>query len=250
MISGKTILGLPVVFKDIGLIYPPTVKDAISLGGEFSLMCSLLTESEEDIEDTIEEARKKGEVEIKPTDTQPTPYENLFLKAGVDKRLKQLIEKAFFLFMREPVLFLFDIREIIIGKIEEGRRIKEEDFFEFQNLVRAACGKKLVEPTPKDEHPKVTEMKKKQRYRDRVKAKQEAKGGNKNGISFEVAIMSLFHRNIGVTPFNVGDLPYALVSPLNSMGQNKEKYDNDVSSIIAGAKKIKLKYWAYDPEKD
>lgn len=243
MISAKTTLALPTLFKDICIIYPPTVKDWATLEKEFLTLIGILTETKEDIEDAVSEAEKKGAKIGKI----PTPYENLFLKAGSSKENRRRVEKAFFLLIKEPVLFLPDIREIIVGEIEEGRKLKEEDFFDFQNEIRKACGMAEVEKPIEGEHPKIAEMKRKARFRDRVKAKQKAKGG---GTSLEVILVSLFYRNIGVTPFNVGELPYALVNTLNSMGQNKEKYENDVRSVIAGAKKVKPKYWVYDPESD
>jgi hypothetical protein len=50
---------------------------------------------------------------------------------------------------------------------------------------------------------------------------------------------------IGITPMNIGDMSYAAVDPLMRMMQNKEKYDIDIRSLLAGAdsKKVKPKYW-------
>ena len=51
-------------------------------------------------------------------------------------------------------------------------------------------------------------MKAKMRLRDRVKAK---KGG---GISLSTSLLSLCCMGIGITPLNIGELPYASLSAL------------------------------------
>lgn len=220
------------------MIYPPSVKEVLALDEKFGSMLSLLIESQEDIEDNIEEKK------IKITKI-PTPFENLLLRSGSSVELKKQIERAFFFFTRESIMILFDMKEILIGDFKENRRLKEADFFDFQNEIRDACGKNKLEKPPEDEDPRITAMKRKQRQRDKIKAKQETQ---KKGLSFELTLMSLCYRRIGLTPLNIGDLPYALVSPLSSMGQAQEKYDNDIQSMLAGAKNIHPKYWVHDPE--
>ena len=50
---------------------------------------------------------------------------------------------------------------------------------------------------------------------------------------------------IGITPLNIGELSYAAVIGLLNRYQEKEQYDLDVDSLLAGAdsKKVKPKYW-------
>jgi hypothetical protein len=50
---------------------------------------------------------------------------------------------------------------------------------------------------------------------------------------------------IGITPLNIGEMSYASIQPIMRMLQNKEKYEVDIQSLLAGAdsKKIKPKYW-------
>jgi hypothetical protein len=71
---------------------------------------------------------------------------------------------------------------IKIDTIEQLVTIEEEEYFDFQNMVREVCGNKpltLPEPPDPDEDPRITAIKAKARARDRVKAKQ----GSANGIS-------------------------------------------------------------------
>ena len=49
--------------------------------------------------------------------------------------------------------------------------LEEEDYFEFQQYIRAVLGIKLVEEYDPNMHWKVREMKAKARERERVKAK-------------------------------------------------------------------------------
>jgi len=89
--------------------------------------------------------------------------------------------------------------------------IKEEDYFELQNLFRMVLGQKTVEaPNPK-EHPRIREMKARARYRDRIKAK---KG---KGITLTTSLVALCCMNLGINPLNLGEIGYASISTLVSM---------------------------------
>ena len=50
---------------------------------------------------------------------------------------------------------------------------------------------------------------------------------------------------IGLNPLNIGEISYAAIKQLVEKYQQKEKYDIDIKSLLAGAdsKKIKPKYW-------
>ena len=57
---------------------------------------------------------------------------------------------------------------------------------------------------------------------------------------------------IGLTPLNIGEMSYAAIGPIMAMMQDKEKYDVDIRSLLAGAdsKKIKPKYWIRNSDKE
>jgi hypothetical protein len=67
-----------------------------------------------------------------------------------------------------------------------------------------ACDQKTVEPPNPNEHPKIKAMKAKARYRDKVKAKQNAK----NGITLFTTMASICCMGIGLTPLNIGEMSY------------------------------------------
>ena len=228
--------GYPVEFKNLCMIYPPKVCDTFNK--DFFLYSQILTLSQEEIEDEYIEK----EMDIS---NLLTPYEYLLNSAYNDSTLNELIKDAFYLFTHEEITFLFDQKQIIIGDISKAeslgdlRILKEEDFFDFQNLVREAIGKKTVEPPNPDEDPRVKAIKAKARKRDKIKAKKGI------GLSLESTLSSICCMGIGITPLNIGELSYAIIPVLMEIYQGKEKYELDTDCLLAGAdaKKIKPEYW-------
>lgn len=229
--------GEPVNFKNICYVYPPKVRD-IALNHEYYLYMKLLTFSQEEIEDEYVE---RG-IDLKEL---LTPFEYLLNNAYNNQQFKELLDKALFFFLHEEVTYLFEQKQILIGSvsgtksIESLRLLKEEDFFEFQNLIRDSIGGKPVEPPNPDENPRIKAMKAKARYRDRVKAKKGL------GLNLLSTISSICCMGYGLNPLNIGELSYAAIPILLATYQEKEKYDIDIRSLLAGAdsKKVKPKYW-------
>ena len=238
-------LGEPRVFKPGVLVYPPTVRQVVA-NEKFSIYSKLLTYSQEEIEDEFLEAKKT-------LDVYPTPIEFLLNNSYHNKDYDKLCKEAFEFFLHEEVSFLYEQKLIVVGNLEkvlsEAKTIddlvliKEEEFFDFQNLIRECFGKKTVERPNPNEHPKIKEMKRKARYRDRVKAKQVAKG--KDGISLFTTLVSICCMGLGITPLNIGEMSYVAAESILRKYQEKEKYQLDIDSLMAGAdsKKIKPKYW-------
>ena len=247
MINCKVLLGKPIDFipqnsngRIICQIYPPTVGEIIESRNINYI--GLLTMTQEDIEDNYVEKNKNGSSNIKI----PTPFEYILNSSPEDKKL---ICAAIEFFIKEPVSFLDGLDFILIGdlgdelmslaSIEDLRVINEENFFEFQNLIRQSVGAEKVERPNPNEHPKIRAMKAKARLRDKVKAKS-----NKN-IKLESTLAAICCMGIGITPLNIGEITYGSIHILMSMYQGKEKYELDIDSLLAGAdsKKVKPKYW-------
>ena len=246
MSNARSFIGLPRNFKNKFLIYPPTIADVVG-NDEFSLYRHVFTITADDIKDQIKE--KDGE-EIKI----PTPFEFLLINCYHDKSFMEITKRAFELFTHEKIMFLFEQKVIVIGDIEQQiQKIKstdelvlltEEEYFDFQNAIREALGDKAEkppEPENPNENPVVARIKAKARERDRIKAKQNSK----NGISLDTILVAICCMNLGITPLNIGEMSYAAIGPIMNMMQEKEKYDIDIRSLLAGAdsKKIKPKYW-------
>ena len=253
MPNARSFIGLPRKFNNKFLIYPPTVGDVI--GNEnFSLYRQTLTITADDIKDTIK--KKEGD------DAQiPTPFEFLLINCYHDKSFMELTKKAFEFFTREKILILFEQKVIVIGDVEQQIQqiqsindlvlLTEDEYFDFQNAIRESLGEKAIkppEPEDPDENPIIARIKAKARERDRIKARQSSK----NGISLDTIIVAICCMGIGITPLNIGEMSYASIGPIMNMMQEKEKYDIDIRSLLAGAdsKKIKPKYWIRNNEKD
>lgn len=235
-------IGSPLFFKKGVYIYPPTVKQVVG-NKNYNLFERLLTYSQEEIEDEFVENKKT-------LDKYPTPFEFLFQNSFYDKEYERLSYQAFEFFLQKPVTFLYDGGVILIGGMggilsEEKKTlddlvfITKDEFFDFQNMIRQAVGKKAVERPNPNEHPKIKAMKAKARYRDRIKAKQG------KGISLYTSIVSICCMGIGITPLNIGEMSYAALEPLTSRFQEKEKYQLDIDTLLAGgdSKQINPKYW-------
>ena len=235
----------PSEFKPGIKIYPPTVRDVI-INNNYGTFGKILTYSQEEVEDEFVEAKKQ-------LDKYPTPLEFMLNNCYHHKDYEKICKEAFNFFIHEEVNFLYEQKLIIIGNIEEVLKnakslddlviIKEEEFFNFQNAIRECIGKKPVEPPNPNEHPKIKEMKRKARYRDRVKAKQAAK--SKDGITLFTTLVSICCMGLGITPLNIGEMSYIALESILRKYQEKEKYQLDIDSLLAGAdsKKVKPKYW-------
>ena len=236
----------PVQFKPGIKIYPPTVRDVIT-NERYVVFGKLLTYSQEDIEDEFLEAKKT-------LDKYPTPIEFMLNNSYHNKDYHALCKAAFEFFIHEEVTFLYEQKLIVVGNLEEVLKnaqsidelitIKEEEFFKFQNAIRECVGKKPIEPYVEETNPTIAEMKRKARRRDRLKEKQAAKNKG-NGISLYTMMVSICCMGIGITPLNIGEMSYTALESLVRKYQEKEKYDLDIKSLLAGAdsKKIKPQYW-------
>ena len=243
----------PLIFKNKFKIYPPSVRDVVG-NPRYTQFLKLLTISQDDIQDELINKAEKG----KPL---PTPFEFLLINCYHSQEFKEVAIKAFEFFLHQKVNFFYEQKMLVLGDLEEVAvkietlddliTIKEEEYFEFQNIIREVCGDKPLkppEPPNPNEDPRITAMKAKARARDRAKAKQNAA----KGISIHTCLVAICCMGIGITPLNIGEMSYAAIGPIMKMSQDKEKYDIDIRSLLAGAdsKKIKPKYWIRNSDKD
>ena len=239
----EAFLGLPQKFKNLCTIYPPTINDMLK--EETKGLANILTITQEEIEDLFVDKVDQQGNPIVP----PTVLEYFLINSMYNKVFEKQFIKSFELFLHEPVSLLYELQSIIIGDLEkETLRVKnptdyrilnKDNFFDFQNAIRGALGEKPVEPPRENEDPRIKRMKAKARYRDRIKAKKGM------GITFEETLVSICCMGIGLNPLNIGEISYAATKQLVEKYQQKEKYELDIRSLLAGAdsKKIKPKYW-------
>ena len=243
-------VGAPVEFKTGINIYPPSLRDVITNHG-YGTFLKILTYSQEEIEDIFVQEKKD-------LSSFPTPIEFMLNNCYHNQDYEKVCKQAFKFFLKTEVDFLYEKKIIIIGNlkkilqsldsIDQLITISEEEFFDFQNLIRQATNQKVIEPPDPNEHPKIKAMKAKARLRDRIKAKQAAK----NGTDLFTIMTSICCMGIGITPLNIGEMSYVSIQAILAQYQNKEKYQIDIDSLLAGAdsKKIKPKYWIRNLEEE
>lgn len=247
MIDERVLLGIPLYYEKKDLyIKIPTVAD-VSGVQNYSAYVSMFTTSQEDIWDRIAERENKMP-NGKPVEGAPTPFEDFLLNCYASPFFMQLAIKAFKFWTNSNVKIIPATKTILfldnISEIKEARFLKtieEEDFFDFQNLIRIASGSQPIEPPKPNENPKVALIKAKGRYRERIKKKK----GNKNSISFSQILVALCCMNTGLNPLNIGEVTYPAINEIFYVSQLKEKYETDLTIATAGFgnQKIKPKYW-------
>ena len=253
MINPIILIGEPLNFKNKIKVYPPTVKEVVS-NPKFHVFYKLLTITQDDIQEELKDKLQQGEL-------PPTPFEYLMVNCRYVPNFSGLMREAFQFFCKTDVGLLYEENKILIGgtksqiqsvsSLNELIYLTESDFFEFSNMIREACGDKAIaspEPVDPNEDPRITRIKMLGKKRDRIKNKQQSK----NGISLSVCLTAICCMGIGITPLNIGEMSYASVGEIMKVMQNKEKYDLDIRSLLAGAdsKKIKPKYWIRDTDKE
>ena len=246
MTNISAFIGEPLSFKSKILIYPPNIKQVVT-NPKFGIYTKIFTVTAEDIRDELK--KSNGDLQ-----NFPTPFEFLLANCYNSKEFRQLTIEAFEFFCHTKIAFLFEEKKIIIGDLEkivqeisnvkDLKYLLEEEYFDFQNTIRESIGDKPVkppEPIDPDEDPRITRIKEMARERDRIKAKHSGK----DGISLSTCLTAICCMGIGLTPLNIGEMSYASVGGLMKTMQEKEKYDIDIRSLLAGAdaKKVKPKYW-------
>ena len=242
MIDPNFLLGYPVPFKNLCSVYPPKIKEILN-SKDYPVYKKLFLSSQEDIEDEYTENKM-------PLDDMPTPFEYLFVMMAAEPKIKQIVQDGFEFFIKEPVTILQEKQMIVIGSLEdvlpkiksvdELRILKEEDYFEFQQLLRRAVGQKEGEPYNPDENSKVKYFKAKARLRDRVKEKN-----SKDGLTLGSTLAAISCMGFNLNPLNIGELSQTAVSVLIRYYQEKTRYEVDIKSLLAGAdsKKVKPQNW-------
>lgn len=249
MIDPIVFIGEPIQFGKICKIYPPKVKDVIT-NPRISQLFQLLTYSQGDIEDLFQSVDKKDAREQQKR--IPTPLEFILINSYKSKEFESLVQEAFMVFIHEPITFLYETKMILIGEAKDiltetdlhaFRLLQEENFFDFQNLIRESFGKEKEDLPDPNESPIVAHVKAAARRRKRLAAKTKQKSGR--GISLTTSLGAICCMGIGLTPLNIGEISYASIDVLTTLYQQKEKYQTDIDSLMAGAdpKKVHPKYW-------
>ena len=245
MIDSRVFLGYPIDFKDICQVYPPTVDDVVG-NKDFSIYQTLFTMTQEELEDAYAQDERIQQI--------PTPFQYLLINYYQSEEVREKIHDAFKQFIHEPVTIVPEIEMLLIGKSEDEldpnadldnpRLLTEENFFDFQNMIRKVLGESVIEKPKKEEEdldPRIKRYKAKIRASEKMLAKKKAKSAPTLGT----LLAAICCMGIGITPLNIGEMSYACIHWLIGMYQQNEEYDIDIRALLAGAdsKKVKPKYW-------
>lgn len=233
-IKCQAYMGFPSKLEGVCKVHPYKMSEIIKMGiTEYNGRLGVLLLTEVDIERLIKE---KTNQDVGIENIHPLQY--LLASAAVDDIFLLELKKAFSTFVKEDVLILPTYGAIAIGSPKDKRLITEENFRDFQDILRIQNRREFVDPPPADETPGERKMRLLRERVAAVKKKQAQKKGEGKTLVELLEIAETY--GIDVQNHTL----YAFYSLLRR-NQLKEKWEQDLQIICAGAdsKKIKTKYW-------
>ena len=148
------------------------------------------------------------------------------------------LQSAFATFIKEDIMLLPKINSVLVGAPQDRRLITSQNYSDFQDILRLHNMREMKEPPPENESAIARKFRLKREARDAAKRKQQEKNGDGQSLVDLLEIATVFgidYKNVTLFAF------YNLIARY----QAKEKWDQDIKLICAGAdsKKIKSKYW-------
>ena len=230
----QAFMGCPTELKGICKIYPLKLKEIIEMdqtiyNGKLGLL--LLDETE-----ILNLIKQKTGKEVPIEEIDPLTY---LIKSAENSDMFLLeLQSAFSTFIKEEVLILPKINSILIGKPEERRLLTSKNFRDFQDILRIQNKRKIKEPPPENETPGQKKMRLLREKVAAVKKKQSQKDNEGQSLLDLLEIAAVF----GIDIYNC-----TLFSFYNQLHRHqlKEKWDQDIQMLCAGAdsQKMKPKYW-------
>ena len=220
--------------SEVCKVYPLTIKEVIEMGySNYKTYLSTLLLDEVAISQHIKE--KMGE-EVPPDKIEPFDY--LLSSAEQSDSFLLEVQTMFNTFIKENIVILPEVSLVVIGNPVDRRFISKDNFKEFQEILRIQNGQKVKPPPPKDETPGERKMR---LLRERVEAaKQKQSEKDTEGMPF-----SVFLEIAEVFGINLDKCTVYAFYKLIARHQAKEKWEQDIQMLCAGAEadKLKTKYW-------
>lgn len=225
--------GNPSTLRGVCEIYPSMMRDYLKNTVQFSGRLGILLLTETEISELI---KKKSGREVPVDEIHVLDF--LLQSADHDDNFLLDLQDAFSTFIKEDIFILPSYHAVVVGPPEEKRWITEENFSDFQTILRVQNRKEVPEPPPEDESAIARKMRLKREMREAVKRKQQQKQGTQQDLAELLEIGEAFgidYRDKSVYAF------YGLVQRL----RRKEKWEQDLAMLCAGAdpKKMKIEYW-------
>lgn len=227
----QLLYGSPIPFYDICYIYHPIMSDiAVASYNKFKQYLYIF----------ISDPRVmyKTELDIDPFD--------FILKMGSrNYEYYKLLSDAFRFFTHEEIILVDELNGIQIGNNHDVKKLlTKEKFSEFQRILKIIywydSDNAYCEPENKRAIEIMNKLKKGQEMVAKVKAKNHDDDSNID-LSTMVASLGLYYKDLA----KVWNLPYYAFFTQIKLMQNKEEYETNLKSALAGAKipKNKMKYW-------
>lgn len=227
-------MGLPSSLDNVCQVYPLLIPEIIQMGQhEYNKYLGLLLLDEVEISNIIKE---KAKTDIEPEDIDILAY--LILSADNNNTFLLELQTAFSTFIKEEVLVLPKINSIVVGNPQERRLINSINFKDFQDILRIQNKKEIKEPPPENESYGQRKMRLLREKAAAVKRKQAQKNNEGKSLLDLLEIADVF----GIDTKNC--TLFSLQNRIHRF-QLKEKWDQDIQMLCAGAdsEKIKTKYW-------
>ena len=241
VVKEQAYAGFPSQLSNICQVKPGMMSDLLKMGSNvYNARLGLLLLTETEIAKLIKE---------KTNENIPTEkihvLEYLLKSAEVSDTFLLELQSAFATFITEEVLLLPKINSVLVGPMSEKRLITENNFNDFQTILRIQNRKDIPEPPPENESAGARKMRLLREQREAVKRKQMEKESSGQSLADLLEIAGTFgidYKDKSIYAF------YGLIK----RHQLKEKWNQDLQMICAGAdsKKIKPKYWGENPDKE
>ena len=242
-------LGEPYCLKDICKIYQLTIEeiqDSIGLD-KYQYFINLFTMEQEDLADLL----KKKKI-VMPGMENLTVFQYLMASAMLDNTFFLDFKQGLSTFIKEEILISPNNQIIIIGKPQDRRVMREEEFSEFALALRLFNRMRVKEPPPENETPMQRKFRLKREERERVKEQTAKKKSGEDSADFADIMSSLCVMNVGITALNIKNYTVYQIKDLLERAQAKETYYTELDMIMAGAdsKKIKPKHYVRNLQKE
>lgn len=228
-------------YRNICKVYPWKVEDMVEMGTNvYYSRLDMLLSTEATI---VKDIKKNTGKDVSVDSIHPLEY--LLQSATINDMVFLELMNAFSTFTKEEVLLLPKINSVLIGgkaAMAERRLITESNFQDFQNILRIQNCLDVAEPPPENETPTQRKMRLLHEQVAAVKKKQSQKSGEGQTFSELLEIAGTF----GI---DTEKSLYAFRKLLRRH-QMREKWDNDLEMLCAGAdgQKLKTKYWGESPD--
>ena len=126
----KFLKGTPILLDDICAIYPATIGEIVDNDfDKFQSYLNIITA----VKPTTKHDNDNEFVQLM---SKLTDFQYILMISTLDPQVGKLLKDAFMFFTHEPIIFLLENEQIIIGPIEEKHILSEQKFYELQHIIR------------------------------------------------------------------------------------------------------------------